>query len=223
MIKRILRIIVHYIIRPIVTVYLSSERNYRYYDIDVIIKPGVFHPGLFFSTRLLLDYLRDIPLENCTFLELGSGSGLVSIYAAKQKAIVTATDISQTAVETSKQNAEYNQVSIEVIISDLFEKIPQQIFDIIVINPPYYPQQPVKEKDYAWFCGKNFEYFEKLFGKLGEYANQNSNIVMILSEDCQIERIRRIGLKNDWKMEVDYQKRILWEMNFIFGITSNQN
>jgi release factor glutamine methyltransferase len=218
MIRTLLKKIIYYVIRPVAILYLSSERSYQYDDIQVIIKPGVFHPGFFFSTKLLLNYLKEIPLQNRTFLELGSGSGLISIYAAKQNAVVTATDISQTAVETSQQNAERNQVSIEAIVSDLFDQIPSRIFDMIVINPPYFPQQPVNEMDYAWFCGKNFEYFERLFGNLGKYADQHSNIIMILSEDCQIERIRQIALKNNWQMEVIHQKRVLWEMNFIFRI-----
>jgi len=223
MIRTIFKAIIFYVIRPVVILYLSSERNYRYGNIQVTIKPGVFHPGFFFSTKLLINYLKDIPLQNHAFLELGSGSGLISIYAAKQKAIVTAADISQTAVETSRQNAERNQVSIKTITSDLFNNIPQQVFDTIVINPPYYPQQPFDEKDYAWFCGKNFEYFERLFLKLGDYVDQHSTVIMILSEDCQIERIRQISFKNDWEMEVVHQKRILWEMNFIFRITPIQN
>lgn len=220
MIRKILKTIIYYAVRPIAMIYLSSERNYAYDDIHVTIKPGVFHPGLFFSTKLLLNYLKDIPLQNRTFLELGAGSGLISIYAAKQKAIVTATDISQTAVETSKQNAERNHLSIKVIKSDLFERIPQQSFDIIVINPPYFPQQPVHERDYAWYCGNNFEYFERLFQQLGGCVDQHSNILMILSEDCQIERIKQIATKNNWEMEIVYQKRVLWEMNFIFRIAS---
>jgi release factor glutamine methyltransferase len=223
MIRRLLKWIIHHVIRPVVIVYLSSERNYRYNDISAVIKPGVFHPGFFFSTKLLLDYLKNIPLQNRVFLELGAGSGLISVYAAKQKAKVTASDISQTAVETAMQNADRNRVSIKAINSDMFEQIPPQIFDIIVINPPYYPQRPVNERDYAWFCGKNYEYFEKLFQELGRYADQHSNIIMILSEDCQIDRIRQIALKSHWKMEMIYQKRILWEMNFIFRIIFSQN
>lgn len=223
MIRTLFKAIIYYVIRPVVILYLSSERNYRYNDLHVTIKPGVFHPGFFFSTKLLINYLKDISLRNRTFLELGSGSGLISIYAAKQKAIVTAADISPTAVETSGRNAERNQVFIKTITSDLFDEIPPQVFDMIVINPPYYPRQPVYEKDYAWFCGKDFEYFERLFRKLGDYADQHSNVIMILSEDCQIERIRQIALKNNWEMEVVFQKRVLWETNFIFKIKSIQN
>jgi len=219
MIRIILKAIIYNVIRPIALIYLSSERNYRYDDIHLIIKPGVFHPGFFFSTKLLLKYLKDVPLEDRKFLELGAGSGLISIYAAKKKAVVTATDVSQIAVETTMQNAERNQLSIKVINSDLFERIHQQIFDIIVINPPYFPEHPVDEKDYAWYCGENFEYFEKLFQQLGGYVEQHSDVIMILSEDCRIEQIRQIALKNHWVLDIVYQKRILWEMNFILRIT----
>ncbi|MEZ4765877.1 MAG: hypothetical protein R3C26_22645 [Calditrichia bacterium] len=36
--------------------YTASERGYRYGDIRIRVKPGVFHPGFFFSTKVLLKY-----------------------------------------------------------------------------------------------------------------------------------------------------------------------
>ena len=44
-------------------------------------------------------------LENKRFLELGAGSGLISVFAAQQLAIVTATDINHVALEKLKENA----------------------------------------------------------------------------------------------------------------------
>lgn len=79
-----------------------------------------------------------MPLKGKKFLELGCGSGLISIAAAKKGARVTASDINPVAVEFLVKNSEENKVEIEVIESDLFNDIPKQPFDIIAINPPYY-------------------------------------------------------------------------------------
>ena len=67
--------------------------------------PEVFHPGFFFSTRLLLKLYQTIAIAGKSFLEPGCGSGLISIYAAKKGAIVTATDINPVAIEFLKKNS----------------------------------------------------------------------------------------------------------------------
>src|SRR5690242_8574732 len=85
--------------RPVVVKYLSKTRIHRHGDIGLEVPPTVFHPGFFFSTRLLLQRIKKLALKDQRFLELGAGSGLISIYAAKNKAIATATDINPDAVE----------------------------------------------------------------------------------------------------------------------------
>jgi hypothetical protein len=49
------------------------------------------------------------------------------------------------------------------------------VFDIIVINPPYYKKDPGSYSDYAWNCGSNGEYFKKLFTQLRGYSLRNKN------------------------------------------------
>ena len=150
---------------------------------------------------------------------MGCGAGLLSIQAAKQKAIVTATDISQQACLCSKENILMNKVEINVYQSDLFMDIPWQQFDWILINPPYYPKNPVAENEYAWYCGEEFEYFEKLFFQMGKYMNTTSRAIMVLSEDCNVDRIKSIALKNKFNWNLVLEKKILFEENYLFEIT----
>src|SRR5688500_12707644 len=184
--KTILKHIVARTYKPLLTRYLSKLREYSYGDIHLQIHPQVFHPGFFFSTKLLLQYISALSLQGQRLLELGAGSGLISIHAAKNGAIVTATDINPVAIEFLKKNGRQNEVELTIIQSDLFRHIPEQAFDIIAINPPYYKKQPLTEKDYAWYCGENGEYFQELFSKLGEYVHKNSFVMMVVSEECDI-------------------------------------
>lgn len=204
--------------RPLLLRYLRRDRRYRYGPINILVKAGVFHPGLFFSTKLLLKNISTFEFPGKKFLELGAGSGLISIFAAQRGARVTASDISPAAVENVRFNARQNGAEITVIESDLFDRIPAQIFDMIIINPPYYPNNPKQESEYAWFCGDTFQFFEKLFAQLGAFVDQQSEVRMILSEDCQIERIREIARRRGFLMKSIFEKRILWEMNYIFAI-----
>ena len=198
--------------------YLSKPRMYRYGTIRIKVLPGVFHPGLFNSSRILLDFIRELDLSERTLLELGAGSGIISILAAQKGARVMATDIHPLAIRNIRENAELNQVSLDVILSDLFDDIPFQAWDTIVINPPYYPKDPKNFSQMAWFCGESFGYFKKLFRQLVPIANPSSDIFMILSQDCNLRSIGEIANKSGFQLVPERKQKRLGEWSTIYKI-----
>jgi release factor glutamine methyltransferase len=216
--KAVLKHIVAHTYKPLLVKYLSKQRVYEYADIKLEIPPEVFHPGFFFSTRLLLKYLKQLQLKDKKFLELGCGSGLISVYAAKKGAIVTASDINEVAINFLKKNSKKNDVELELVHSDLFKNIPEQSFDMIAINPPYYKKQPQSEIDHAWFCGENGEYFSGLFESLGRYIHQGSEVYMVLFDGCDMEMINTMALQNNFQLICVLTQKNLLETNFIFKI-----
>lgn len=81
-------------------------------------------------------------------LDIGTGSGCIPIALKKNipSAQVFATDISEKAINTAKENAVAAGAEIEFAVSDILtlENPFHQPFDIIVSNPPYIT---VEEKD----------------------------------------------------------------------------
>lgn len=215
--RNFIKKITHPFLKLGLKLYYFKPRKYCYEKVCVKVHPDVFPPHLTFSTKILLDFIQPLELKNKSFLELGCGSGIISLYASKKGAIVTASDINQTALNYLNKNAKENSLNIEIIYSDLFDSIKKQSFDYIIINPPYYPKKPENIKENAWFCGENFEYFEKLFYQLKNI--ECLNIFMILSQDCDIERIKAISNKNQLTISIlkTIQKNI--ESNFIFEIS----
>jgi release factor glutamine methyltransferase len=206
------------ILKKLAKVYTRKEREYSYNNISVKVLPGVFHPGLFISTKVLLNFVNTLKFEGNSFLELGAGTGIISILAAKKGAAVFASDISGKAVQNIELNAAKNNVQINIFTSDLFKNIPYMQFDYIIINPPYYSRDPGEEEEYAWFCGSNFEYFKSLFNSLSNYIGKDSKVFMILSEVCDIQKIKSIGLENEFAWKIKMKKQFLGEKNYIFEI-----
>ncbi len=87
-------------------------------------------------------------INNPVILDLCTGSGAIAVSCAKyiKNTQIYATDISMKAIEIAKKNAEFNGVknNITFIESNLFTKIKEQKFDIIVSNPPYIETDTLK-------------------------------------------------------------------------------
>jgi len=216
--RTVLKHIVTNTYKPLLVKYLSRTRTYRYDGITLDIPPQVFHPGFFFSTNMLLQYIAGMDLKEKKLLELGAGSGLISMRSFQKGAHVTATDINPVAIEFLQKNSERNETILTIIQSDLFKDIPGQLFDVIIINPPYYKKEPESLIDYAWYCGENGEYFSRLFYQLGAYMHINTLVLMSLCEGCDREMIKNAAVSNHFTMRCVQTKQNILEKNFIYKI-----
>ena len=216
--KKIIKYLGDRTVQPLIAKYLSVTRKYTYNKVQLTVPPEVFHPGFFFSSKLLLKYILTQQLNKRKFLELGAGSGLIAFSVAKKGALTTATDINPIAIEYLKKNSQLNNLPIQIILSDLFQNIPIQVFDIIAINPPYYKKQASTEAEFAWYCGTKGEYFLTLFKSLKNYIHPQSLVLMVLSEECDLEMIKDIAAGQSFILEPVQTKKVWWEINFIFKI-----
>jgi 16S rRNA (guanine1207-N2)-methyltransferase len=94
------------------------------------------------ATRMLAEVFEipDIP-AGAAVLDLGSGSGILGILAARLEPSirVTLVDSDPLAVEASRRNAVLNGASnVTVHLSDLLADLPDARFDLVVMNPPFH-------------------------------------------------------------------------------------
>ena len=186
--------------------HIRRERLFRYDRLELRVPPGVFHPGIFFSTPIFLDFLKKIDFNKKNILDVGTGSGALALFAAQNGGQTTALDINPLAVKTARENAAALGLQLQIVQSDLFDALPAQPFDIILINPPYYPQTPKNDSERAFFAGPELEYFEKLFRQLPKYLHSKSQTWMILSQDCNLKKIQEIAGRNQLAFSLLFKK-----------------
>jgi release factor glutamine methyltransferase len=112
-------------LQPVVLRYWLNSRSKqlvrtRVEGLDLEIFPGVFHPRYFGSSSILARFVSSLPLKGKSFLEIGCGSGLVSLCAARAGAEATAVDINPDAVRCTLANAARNNLRGDVRGGDLF-------------------------------------------------------------------------------------------------------
>ena len=123
---------------------LEMIKHYQVQGIDIAIDTSdenVFQPH---PITLMLSEALEINRTD-TVLEIGSGSGLVAIAAAKLGAKhVYASDLARRANSATRRNANLNGINgqMTVVHGDSFTPFEEQVFEVIVANPPCMPFPP---------------------------------------------------------------------------------
>lgn len=214
----------NWIKKPLLKQYLKYTVIVNHDGFKLKVSSGVFHPTLFFSTPYFYQFINQLSLNNLQFLEIGSGSGLLSLLAYRKGAVVTSVDKDVKAVNNTLLNYTLNfkdAVNFKCIKSDLFDELTPQKFDVIIINPPYFFKEVIHTTQLAWYCGEDGEYFKKLFKQLCDYVHSQTQVYMILADNCDIERITSLAKQNFILFTLIEQKKIKWEQNFIFKLEMN--
>lgn len=176
----------------------NAKRSTRYVAVggfELLVDKDVFSPDpeLTYSTLYLINNLPD--LAGKSVLDIGTGTGVLAIFAAKKGAKhVTAVDNNSVAVRNAKANiSKYDlEDTISVIESDIFENVIGK-YDVIVANLPIW--------DSAW-CeqGKSVNLlYDRFFGEIKSHMKPGGKVLFSYASFGDMEVIlkgmRESGLK----------------------------
>lgn len=166
------------------------------------VLPTVFNPAIHFTSAYLAEYLAmpDVIKPGERVLDLGTGSGIVAIAAARGGAgHVVATDINPAAVRCAAGNVRRYGLEVRVQIrqGDLFEPVRGEQFDLIVSNPPFFRGEPKSPGEYAYYAGRNYEWLHRFATEVGDHMASHARCLLVLGDAADVpsvlERLRHAG------------------------------
>ncbi len=132
--------------------YLVGKREF--YSLEFEVTPDVLipRPETELMVVALLDHAKQRAGGQLRIVDVGTGSGILAICAARHlpHASITAVDVSPKAIDVARRNAEKHTVTerINFMESDLISGLPDDAeFDFIVSNPPYIKTSELAEID----------------------------------------------------------------------------
>ncbi len=150
-------------------------------------------------------------------LDMGCGSGFLAIIMTQKGAIVTAADINKEVIDTTARNAEMNNANMNIVQSDLFEKIDGR-FDLIVFNPPYLPVDD-KYTHESYDGGKTGrEIIERFLKEAKKYLNNDGNILLLISSLTGEKEVIDFAESCGFTPEVLAREKIDWEELIVLGL-----
>ena len=128
--------------------------------IDYIINQSIFYGREFFvdesvlvprsETEELVQWILEREeTEGKSILDIGTGSGCIPItlFLEGRFSKVDATEVSEKAVQTAIKNARLLEAEVRIDVHDILTEIPNQLYDIVVSNPPYVKRQELEGLD----------------------------------------------------------------------------
>ena len=176
------------------------------YDPEIRIEgdPDVYPPS---DDSILFIQSLDVK-EGEKVLEIGCGSGVVSIHCAKNGCKVTCGDINPKAVALARRNAEANGVQMEVFETDVYSNIDGR-FDTILFNLPYLPVDEDGLLARSWSGGPDgLGPLPDLLRGAPDHLTEDGRVVVVISSLMDTDAL--------WDLLDNYSVKTIGELKLFF-------
>ena len=188
-------------------------KEWEFYGRTFKVAEGVLIPRP--DTEILVEQciilMKDF--ENPKILDIGTGSGAISITLAKElpNSEVLGLDISDEALKIAVENRELNGASnLKFLKSDVFQHVKEKNYDLIVSNPPYIPVEEYNElmpevKEYEPRMaltdgGDGYYFYRKISEESMEYLKNGGYLAFEVGYN-QGETVSQLMEKNGFRIE----------------------
>jgi release factor glutamine methyltransferase len=182
------------------------------------ISENVFNPKHYYTSKFMAEHIHVTPTDKV--LDMGTGSGIQAITAAKNARKVIGTDINPEAVYYARKNTITNglQDKVSVIQSDLFSSLnPESKFDVILFTPPYFEGTPRKLFEHA-LIDNDKKLIKNFFGSAKNYLAHDGYVQMMYSSIAGHENVLKIIRNLGWEYSIMAKSKTWTESFFIYKL-----
>lgn len=155
----------------------------RLRGLDIRVFDGVYPPSE--DTFLLMDAVSGE--RAARGVELCSGTGAVGLSIASRVGEMVAVDLNPMAAMNTLLNYTENGMRVHVVVGDLFSPICGE-FDLIIMNPPYLPDEEGAPADVALSGGANGRsIIDRFISEVGNFLTLGGRAYMLQSSLNGIE------------------------------------
>jgi release factor glutamine methyltransferase len=174
--------------------------SFHFQNMRIFTHPEVYEPAedtFLFIETLDVDACQEV-------LEIGAGTGIISLYCAQYGADVICTDINPHAVALIKRNILENKSqikgSIEVRKGNLFDIIKDdEKFDMVLFNPPYLPTTPGQKQEISQWYARSFDggnsglkITKRFIFQVRPYLKEQGKAIFIASSFSKKDKLTKI-------------------------------
>ena len=178
-----------------------------------VMPPKLFRTGAYLSGLLTPELVP----SGSQILDMGTGTGIVSIFTAPRASRVVAVDINPEAVRCTQINVTRHLLEdkIDVRHGDLFESVGEETFDRIIFNPPFLKGTPSTPFEQALYGGDTIERF---CSEAKRYLKENGEILLLLSTLAEVEQILTIARKKGFSIHLLSEKHYINESLMLYRL-----
>lgn len=201
--------------------------NVNFYGYNINVNKNVLIPR--FETETLvektIEYIKRLKLENGSLIDLGTGSGCISIVLKKEleSLNITGLDISNKALKLARKNAKNNKADINFIKENIFKFKPVNKYDILISNPPYITEDDeispnIKyEPKKAIFTNDGLKYYRHIMSTCSNYLNKK-NLIAFEIGDKQGKDLKKLAKDFFPKAKIKLERDLSGRDRYLFII-----
>ena len=202
--------------------------NVDFYGYKINVNKHVLIPR--FETETLvektIDYIKKLDLCDKSVIDIGTGSGCISIVLKKEleDLNITSLDISKKAIKIAKKNAKQNNADITFIRENIFKYKPINKYEILISNPPYIkegenvsPEIKYEPKNAIYSTKDELKYYKHILSTCSNYLTEKNLIAFEIGAK-QGKELKKIAKTYFKKGKIIIEKDLTGKDRYLFII-----
>lgn len=184
----------------------GQKRQVTIQNVPFIVCPHVYPSDQFRSSQFILQAIAPIA-KNRVVCDMGCGMGVIGHFALRYGASrVVQADVNPYAVENARANKQLYSIedrAMQVHLSDCFDQVPTEKFDLIVFNIPFHCEPFVfSDPLERAFHDPGFKSVQKFLMQAPAFCHERSEILIVFSNKGDVAALEKIFENSQFHAEL---------------------